>query len=484
MIDSNETVLIVDDDADFAEALAGALEREFNVVTARSLAAARRCLENPFSAVLLDIRLNPADPANQDGLVLLDDLHKNQPDLPVIIMTSHADVDIAVEAMRLGAWDFMQKASMDNRELRKAIRNQLKRAEERRELYQAREMTRRLDEWDMVGDDPSMEEVRKRIDMVADDGDASVLITGETGTGKELVAKAIHERGRRKSGKLVDVAIASLPTGLVESALFGHVRGAFTDAREARIGLIEEANGGVLFLDEIGELTPDIQVKLLRFLETRVFSPLGSTKQVQVDTQVLCATNRRLEDEIKAGRFREDLYYRVRTMEIALPPLRSRTNDIPLLVDHFLSQFRQLKRTKIVGITPSALERLEQYSYPGNVRELKTIIYRAVLVANSRSHSMIELRDLELGDSASDAAKSQSAVDLGENGVNLDEELARVEMAYIQEALRSTEGRKTEAWRLLGLNDRFTLRRRIMRIGESYAHLIESFPLVKKLYYE
>jgi DNA-binding NtrC family response regulator len=336
----------------------------------------------------------------------------------------------------------------------------------------------------MVGDDPGMEEVRKRVDMVADDGDASVLITGETGTGKELVAKAIHERGRRKSAKLVDVAIASLPTGLVESALFGHVRGAFTDAREARIGLIEEANGGVLFLDEIGELTPDIQVKLLRFLETRTFSPLGSTKQVQVDTQVLCATNRKLEDEIKAGRFREDLYYRVRTMEIALPPLRSRTNDIPLLVDHFLSQFRQLKRTKIVGITPSALERLEQYSYPGNVRELKTIIYRAVLVANSRSHSMIELRDLELGDSASDAAKSQSAIDLGENGVNLDEELARVEMAYIQEALRSTEGRKTEAWRLLGLNDRFTLRRRIMRIGESYAHLIESFPLVKKLYYE
>jgi DNA-binding NtrC family response regulator len=271
---------------------------------------------------------------------------------------------------------------------------------------------------------------------------------------------------------------------LIESQLFGHSRGAFTDAKQTNIGYLEKAHGGVLFLDEIGDLPSDMQVKLLRFLETRTFARLGSTQEITVNIQVVAATNRDLEAAVKQGQFREDLYFRLKSIDIRVPPLRERPDDIALLADHFLSIYRQQGRTKMTGISPAAIELLKKYSFPGNVRELDTFVQRAMM-GNQNRQALIEPADLPLEVQQFSVSQSEPVrVPIGEGAINLDAELARLELAYIQEALQLTEGKKADAWRLLGLNDRFALRRRVRRIGEAYPHLINSFSLVQKLYYE
>ena len=231
-------------------------------------------------------------------------------------------------------------------------------------------------------------------------------------------------------------------------------------------------------------MTAEIQPKLLRFLDSRVYAPLGSTAENKVDIQVVCATNRNLEEAIKAGVFREDLYYRLRTVEITLPPLRERVEDIPLLVDHFLFQFRRQGRTRLAGIAQAALSRLARYSFPGNVRELRSVVERAMMLANVNDHALIDIEDLPLEvQSPKQVAVSGAAPVIGE-GIDLDAELARVELGYMEKSLEVTEGRKTEAWRLLGLNDRFALLRRVKRIREQYPHILEQFPLVRSRYAE
>jgi DNA-binding NtrC family response regulator len=486
---SRGTILIIDDDKEYLQALETALGRDFAVVAASTPEEAQLKVDQGAALVLLDIRLNENDPASKDGLALLESIKQRQPDLPVVMMTAYGDIDIAVEAMKLGAADFIQKARVDVREFRKVLNNALQRSRLERKVVGLEEELRRLEPWELVGDDPKIQKVREDLEMVAQDGYSNVLIRGETGTGKELAARAIHSRGWRKEAPWVAVAISALPRELVETELFGHVKGAFTDAKQSRMGYIEKAKGGVLFLDEIGDLATEVQLKLLRALEARKFARVGSTDEIAVDIQVVCATNRNLEGAIQQGHFRQDLYFRLKTMEICLPPLRERTGDIPLLVDHFLFVFRQQGRTKLAGITPAALERLAPYPFPGNVRELSSLIQRAMMLANNNRHSLIEVSDLPLelqGGQAVVAPPPPTAVSarLPEGGVNLDEELARTELEYIDEALRLTEGKKTEAWRMLGLNDRFALRRRVKRIGEAYPHLVEASALVRSLYYE
>lgn len=485
MKNAKETVLIVDDNDEYRQALGEALEQEFNVKLAPTAEAALRELEQGVTVVLLDIRLKEEGDANKDGLLLLEAIKQRHEDLPVVMMTAYGDIDIAVEAMRLGAADFIQKARVDIREIRKVLNNAIKRSRLERRVAELEEDLRRLEPWEFVGDDPKIHEVRKLVGIVAQDGYSTVMIRGDTGTGKELVARAVHSRGWRKDAPFVPVSLPALSRELVESELFGHVKGAFTDARETRIGYIEKAQGGVLFLDEIGELSPDIQVKLLRFLETKTFARIGSTKEITVDVQVVAATNRDLEKAIKQGQFREDLYFRLKAMEIRVPPLRERPDDIALLSDHFLFLFRQQGRTKLAGISMSALKQLTSYPFPGNVRELKAVIERAMMIADDNQHSLIEVSDLPLDVQQTTQPSTQPvAYPISEDGINLDAELARMELAYIQQALKLAEGRKSEAWRTLGLNDRFALRRRVKRIGEGYPHLINSFPLVQKLYYE
>jgi DNA-binding NtrC family response regulator len=483
----SDSILIVDDDIAYTEALGAVLNGDFEVVAASSLAEAKKRLSNGFAAVLLDIRLSKTDASNQDGLLLLRNLKQTHPATPVVMMTSYGDEDVATEAMKLGASDFVQKGQVNYRDLSLTVRNAIERTRWRQRAEELDQYIRQMQGWEnLVGDHPSMHEVRKLVDMVAQDGFTNVLIRGETGTGKELLARAIHRRGRRKDQPFVTVPMINWPRDLVDAQLFGYKKGAFTGAGENRTGYLEEAKGGVLFLDEIGELPSEIQPKLLRVLENRSFARLGSTEEIAIDVQVVCATHRNLEEQIRKGNFREDLYYRLKTVEIVLPPLRERADDIPLLADHFLSEFRRQRGTKVIGITRPAIERLMGYSYPGNVRELRNIIDRAMQLATVRGDSMLQPEDfpLEVQRGRTPGIATSSSIDLGENGVDLDHELARVELAYITEALRSTEGKKTEAYRVLGLNDRFALRRRIKRIGEAYPHLIESFPTVKKLYYD
>jgi two-component system, NtrC family, response regulator AtoC len=485
MRDSKDRILIVDDSAEFREALGEALEDDFDITLAASADDAQHTLDQGASVVLLDVRLNEEDSANKDGILLLGKLKEAQPGLPVIMMTNYGDIDIAVEAMRLGAADFVQKSRIDAREFRKVINSALKRSRLEQRVATLENDLRRLEPWELVGDDQKVQDVRRHVEMVASDGYCSVMVRGETGTGKELVARAVHSRGWRNQAPFVAVSLPALPRDLIESELFGHMKGAFTDARDIHIGWVEKAQGGVLFLDEIGELPPEMQVKLLRFLETRTFARLGSTKEISVDIQIVVATNKDLDKAIKLGQFRQDLYFRLKSIEIHIPPLRDRPDDISLLSDHFLFMFRQQGRTKVAGITPAALKLLSQYAFPGNVRELKTIIERSMMFANNQSHVLIEPSDLPLDVQQVLETKTQPMMlSLGDEGINLDAELARIELAYIQEALQQTEGKKSEAWRILGLNDRFALRRRVKRIGETYPHLITSFSLVQKLYYE
>jgi len=472
------TLLIVDDDVDYAAMLARTLGVDFDVAVAHNADEAHRRLQFSVDVVLLDLRLKDNDDQeDRSGMMLLEALRETRP-IPVVIMTAYADVDVAVEAMKLGAADFIQKSRLDVVQLRKMLFNSIERVHLRRKVDEFE----RREAWELIGDTKRMNDLRRIIETVAEDGYATVLVRGETGTGKEMVAKAIHRRGIRKNAPFKPVALVGIASTLIESELFGHVRGAFTDARTNRPGWIQDASGGILFLDEIGDVGRDVQPKLLRFLDTRRFTPVGSTKEVSVDVQIVCATNRNLEEAVQSGEFRQDLYYRLRTIEIVLPPLRERLEDVPLLVDHFLFQFRKQGRTRAAGITAAALDRLCRYSYPGNVRELNTcILEHAMMMASLHGHVMIDIDDLPANVTS---AAPLVRVPGPDDQIDLDGELARAELTCIERALQVTEGHKSEASRILGLNDRFALLRRVKRIRDEYPDLLNDYPTLRDCYVE
>jgi DNA-binding NtrC family response regulator len=434
-----------------------------------------------LAAVLSDIRLSE-DPGDCGGMEVLEAVVQNYPDIPIVMMTGYAEIDQAVEALKLGAADFVQKPSVDIREFRKVIHNAIERCRLKRKLAEVERDLKRIEPWEMVGDSPPIEKVRELIEIVAEDGFSTVLILGETGTGKELIARAIHSRGWRKEGPFVPVALPALPFDLIDSELFGHVKGAFTDARTARVGYIEKATGGVLFLDEIGDLRPETQVKLLRVLESKTLAPVGSSNEVTIDVQIVAATNCNLEKAIADGKFRADLFYRLRTVTIHAPPLRERRDDIPLLVDHFLYLLRRENRARVSGINTVALDRLKRHFFPGNIRELRSIIDLAVMFARNRRHEVIQADDLPLDFGGEDPSSLFDAGEFPNATFDLDRRLARIELSIINQALASSDGKKGEAWILLGLNDRFALRRRVKRILQAYPEMAKDAPLVEKLY--
>ncbi|RMI14575.1 MAG: sigma-54-dependent Fis family transcriptional regulator [Calditrichaeota bacterium] len=352
----------------------------------------------------------------------------------------------------------------------------------RRTVKHLSEFIDRKEPVEFIGQSPRVAELNRIIQAVAQDGYISVLIRGETGTGKELVARSIYRRGWRYGEPFVAVPVVSFPETLLESELFGHEAGAFTDARKRKIGWIEKADGGVLFLDEIGDLPMGLQVKLLRFLEERQFTRVGSTEPIKVDVQVVSATHQDLEKAIAEGRFREDLYYRLKGVQIDLPPLRERKEDIALLADYFLQQFRKQGRTRIESISEDALEVMTHYDWPGNVRELRTAMERAILFATAHGHERIEKKDLppEIKTNVHHPSSTEPAESEIDEHFDLNYQLARDELKYIEKALRKAGGRKTEAWKILGLNDRFALRRRVHTILRKYPHLAEEFPQISK----
>ncbi len=476
-------LLIIDDNEKLLGTLRRVLSKDFVVVTASNVADAKEALGEVPDIVLLDIRLDEQDENDRSGILLLQEFLAAHPALPLIMFSGFNDIETAVECMRLGASDFIHKSAGVS-ELRQRLKTALAHARLSRRVMHLEEHLERLEPSELIGQSPQIADIKRLIQMVAHDGYVNVLIRGDTGTGKELVARAIHRVGWRSKEPFVPVAIASLNPNLVESEMFGHEPGAFTGARERRVGFIEKAKRGVLFLDEVGDLPLDAQLKLLRFLEDRHFTRVGSSSEVEVSVQIVAATNRDMEEAVRSGRVREDLYFRLKSAQIFLPPLRRRPEDILPLVNHFLKLLREQGRTRISEVSPEVIECFMRYGWPGNARELKTVLECTVIYANFNEHTIIEKQDLPLDllNEPATGVPQEVTRRFAGGGFNLDEELARLELSYIEKALQYTEERKTEAWKLLGLNDRFALLRRVKTVLKTYPNLGPDFPTVRRLY--
>jgi DNA-binding NtrC family response regulator len=476
-------LLLVDDNEEALSSLKRLLLRDYDVRTATSQAEALHQLSPPPDIVLLDMRLKEDEPENREGIALLETIRQQLPLTPVLMHTAHGDVDAAFECIRLGAVDFIEKPRADIREIRTRLSRALEHAQLWRRVSDLEQELNLIEPRQIIGASPVMQEIKQSIEAVANEGRVTVLLEGESGTGKELVARAIHASGWRCAGPFVPLVVASLPADLIEGELFGYEVGAFTDARKRYIGYLERARDGVLFLDEIGELEPRLQVKLLRFLEEREFQRLGGTNPITVDVQIVAATNSDLRTMVEEGRFREDLYFRLKGFDIRIPPLRERVEDIPLLLDHFLQLFRQQGR-KVLSFSPQAMDLLIRYHWPGNIRQLRNAVEMSLFRAGYRKHLQVEEDDLppEVGE-ASNGQNVAQTVPVELDNLSLDEALARTELVLIEKALQQVQGKKTEAWKLLGLNDRFALLRRVKKIAERYPELLADFPFLKNAYH-
>ncbi len=444
-------ILLVDDDDLIRTVVAERLRRRgFEVSAARSLADARSALQGAFpDAALLDIRL-----PDGNGTELLEELTAEE-DVPCVMITAHATVESAVEALKKGAEDYLEKPfSLDR--LEATLDATLERTRLRREVRALRREGGVRG--NVIGSSPAMRQVLNLVERIAPADTATVLLLGETGTGKGLVARLIHDLSPRAEGPFVAVTCSALAESLMESELFGHEKGAFTDARTLKRGLVEVANGGTLFLDEIGELSLGLQSKLLGFIEDKAFRRVGGTDDLRVDVRVIAATNRRLEDEVAGGRFREDLFYRLRVLPIELPPLRHRGSDIPQLAAAFVDRFNREFGKKVEGLTSEAMDLLETYRWPGNVREICNVVERAVLLTEG-SHIDVDSLPPEVAEQGREEERA-GAISLGPGGVDLEQ----LERELLVEALRIAEGNRTEAGRLLGLS-RHQIRNRLKKYG-------------------
>jgi len=435
-------ILIVDDETIMRESLAGWLERDGHAVqTARSgEEALKKCRENRFDILLLDIKME-----GMSGLEVLRRVKESDADVAVVMITAYGSIATAIEAMKNGAFDYMLKP-FDPNELgvliEKITRHQQQAIEN---LYLKEQFKERTRFESMIGQSGPMQKV---FDLICDvaPADTTVLITGETGTGKGLAAKAIHSQSRRCAGPYVVVNCGAIPEHLMETELFGHMKGAFTDAKETKKGRLELAHGGTLFLDEIGEIGMRMQIDLLRVLEDRVFYRVGGTQPMEADFRVVAATNRSLEQAIRDGRFREDLFYRLNVVGLTLPPLRQRKQDIPLLAEHFLHRYVQETHRPVDRISREALDEMMVYDWPGNVRELENAIERAVVVGKARQ---ILPEDLPIVCRPTVAAA---------RGVTLED----VEKEHIRQILNDQQWNVARSARALGI-DRSTLYSKIKR---------------------
>jgi DNA-binding NtrC family response regulator len=442
-MNNNGTVLIAEDERTARLSLSELLEgRGYRVIQAedgtQALAALMRRTPDAQSidAGLLDIRM-----PGLDGLSILQRARESGIDVPIIVMTAHGDSGTVIEAMRLGAYDYIAKP-LDFDQLVAQLERAVSRRRVPREVRPEADPAGASVQPAIVGYSPAMQHVYKLIGQVAET-DATVLVRGESGTGKELVVNAIHHNSMRSKGPLVKVNCAAIPESLLESELFGHEKGAFTNAMLRRIGRFEEAQGGTLFLDEIGEMTPALQSKLLRAVQERTIARLGSGVPIRVDLRLITATSRDLEKAVREGQFREDLYYRLNVFVIELPPLRDRRQDIPGLVQHFLSRSR-----RSLAVAPSALNLLCDYYWPGNVRELENTVERAAVLARS---GVIDAQDIQLKSASRDPGNWTDQIPLAEGWKT---NLAGAEKTMLVRALRMAGGNKSKAAEILKIHRR------------------------------
>ena len=453
---ADATILIVEDEEKMRRLFDLVLRPEgYRLLQADSGEAALKFLEEGgIDLVLTDLQM-----AKVSGLDILEHVTRDHADLPVVIVTGHGTVKSAVEAIKKGAFDYISKP-VDNDELKIAIR----RALEMRRLTQenrglSQELRERFDFDNIVGRSAGLTKVKALAkDLAATD--STVLISGESGTGKELLARAIHCASPRAGGPMVAINCAAIPEQLLESELFGYEKGAFTDARKAKPGRFLLAHRGTLFLDEIGELSPAIQAKLLRVLEDRTIEPLGGLKGVKIDLRLVVASNQDLRDLVQKGKFREDLFYRISVCQLHLPPLRERRGDIPILLEHFLTRYRQERGTRITGLTPAAMQVVETYPWPGNIREFQNMVEWVTITCKGEQVDADDLpgylRSAQPVMSSADQSNQAGRPSLLSYGLSVEE----VEKAMLQEALAKAKGNVSEAARLLKVT-RNTLRYRM-----------------------
>jgi two-component system response regulator HydG len=458
--DSPIDVLVIDNDEAHAEVVAESLERvgcRCRVATSGT-EGARLLEEDPFDVVITDLIMNDID-----GLGILKKAKTEQPEAAVILVTGHGTVPSAVSAMQQGAFNYLLKP-LDNNQLRAITL----RAAEAARLHRVNvELKRRLDEKfgfeGVVGESPQMREVIERLKRIAPTN-ASVLIQGDTGTGKELVAQAIHQNSPRKNKPFVALNCAALSENILESELFGHIKGAFTDASTDRIGKFEYAHGGTLFLDEVGDMPLATQIKLLRVLESGEITRVGSNEPLKVNVRILSATNRNLEDAIEAGSFRRDLYHRLKVVTVRLPTLIERSQDMPVLIDHFIKMFSKVHDKQIRGMAPAARRSLLAYGWPGNVRQLRNVVESMVVVDYDGLLNVDDLPE-ELAGTATSASESLASASAANSLAGLvGKPLGEIERLFIAETLRLSAGNREEAATMLGIGER-TLYRKIKEYG-------------------
>jgi two-component system response regulator HydG len=456
-VTSASRILLIDDDVSHAEVAGEALESAGYTV---SLAHAgndgvAKFKEGSFDCVLTDLRL-----PDSDGMEVLKQIKHADSDVEVIIITGYGSVEKAVNALQLGAYSFLEKPlNLD------ALRNTVAKAVERRKLSLANQDLKRLvDEKfgyeGIVGSSPAMQQVFTRLKQVAPT-DARVLVTGENGTGKELVARAIHFNSKRKQGPLVAVNCGALSGGVLDSELFGHVKGSFTGALKDHEGKFEAADGGTLFLDEVGEMPLETQVKLLRVIEAKEITPVGSNQSRKVDVRMVSATNKNLEEQVKKGQFREDLYFRLKVVQVHLPALRERPGDIPLLAQSFAQEFSRQYGKDITGIDHAAINALIAHPWPGNVRELRNTVEEMVVLAQGK---LLTAEDLPPNLRAeSPATRADAPASAGVGGL-VGMTMAQVEREVIRQSLGSNEGNRERTAKMLEIGER-TLYRKIKEYG-------------------
>jgi len=452
-------ILLVEDEEELRLALKEALgQSHYHVMAVANATQAREAMErNKFDLSVLDIRL-----PDGNGIELLREFRQADHDIAVIMMTAYAEVDMALDAMRLGADDFIKKP-FDIDELLVRIEEIL---QKRHLIRDNRTLNKQLQalrgQNTLIGQSETINKIRQTIELLGD-SDSTVLITGESGSGKEVVAKQLHMMGSRAEKPFISINCGAIPEELLESELFGHVKGAFTGAVRARPGRFELANGGVIFLDEIGDMSPKLQVKLLRVLQERCFEPVGSEKTTQIDVRVIAATHRDLEEEVSAGRFREDLYYRLNVIPIHIAPLRERGEDILLLAEHFMMHFNATKNAEITGITDEAKQVMLRYRWPGNVRELQNVMERTAAL---KRHGVIEVQDLpaKMLDQ-SQRIKQNLQIDIeSENKIDLKGMVDEFENNLLVSALDRFAWNKNRTANFLSLN-RTTLVEKIKKKG-------------------
>jgi two-component system response regulator AtoC len=454
-------VLVADDELNMRRVLEAMLRREgYDVITAANGTEALGGMSANVHTVITDLKM-----PGLDGMGLLRRLAVDYPDVPVVMITAHGSVENAVEAVKLGAFDYLEKP-FEQEQIRQVVAKAINTYALSRKDARPEEPSER-GRFRLVGQSPAIRQIYAVVEKVANTP-STVLISGESGTGKELIARALHENSRRHAGPFIKINCAAIPKTLMESELFGYDKGAFTGAVGAKPGRFELAHGGTLFLDEIGEIPVEMQVKLLRVLQESEFERVGGIKTIKVDVRLVTATNRDLLEEIAAGTFREDLFYRLNVVPIQIPPLRERREDIPLLADHFIAKFNERLKKQIVAISPEAVEQLVAYNWPGNIRELENLMERTILFCEGPEIRVSDLPPEIVGSTA--PAASPPVTDDGARPAagSLKEavraETERVERELIQRALDATGGNVTQAARKLKIS-RKSLQTKMKELG-------------------